>query len=62
MFLQLGGMRLVNTFELCFGKLDGYNEAHTSIKLLALSVCRSIVSLASFKGKNTILGIPMVVG
>ncbi|XP_044397517.1 serine endoprotease DegS isoform X2 [Triticum aestivum] len=45
-----GGIRLVNTFELCFGKLDGYNEEHTSIKLLALSVCRSIVSLASFKG------------
>ncbi|XBI81317.1 hypothetical protein VPH35_090247 [Triticum aestivum] len=46
-----GGIRLVNTFELCFGKLDGYNEEHTSIKLLALSVCRSIVSLASFKGR-----------
>ncbi|XP_044948085.1 serine protease Do-like HtrA [Hordeum vulgare subsp. vulgare] len=47
-----GGMRLVNTFELCFGNLDGYSEEHTSIKLLALSLCRSIVSLAAFKGKT----------
>ncbi|KAF7065582.1 hypothetical protein CFC21_071672 [Triticum aestivum] len=47
-----GGMRLVNTFELCFKELDGYNEDHTKIKLLALSVSQSIVSLASFKGKT----------
>ncbi|KAF7058882.1 hypothetical protein CFC21_065855 [Triticum aestivum] len=45
-------MRLVNTFELCFGNLDGYSEEHTSIKLLALSLCQSIVSLAAFKGQN----------
>ncbi|XP_048530298.1 uncharacterized protein LOC125509373 isoform X3 [Triticum urartu] len=47
-----GGMRLVNTFELCFGNLDGYSEEHTSIKLLALSLCQSIVSLAAFKGQD----------
>ena len=55
MFLRLGGMRVVNTFELCFGNLDGYSEEQTSTKLLALSLCQSIVSLAAFKGNNAIV-------
>lgn len=45
----------MNTFELCFGNLDGYSEEQTSIKLLALSLCQSIVSLAAFKGNNAIV-------
>ncbi|KAM0910553.1 hypothetical protein ACQ4PT_014084 [Festuca glaucescens] len=47
----VGGMRLANTFELCFKELDGRSEEHTKIKLLALSMSQSVVSLASFKGK-----------
>jgi hypothetical protein len=53
MFHCVGCLR--NTYEARFGELDGYNEEHTSIKLLALSICQSIVSLASFKGNNTML-------
>lgn len=44
------GMRLVNTFEEHFGDLDGNNEEHARVKLLASSISKSVVSLASFKG------------
>lgn len=44
------GMHLVNTFEEHFDDLDGYNEEHAGIKLLASSISNSVVSLASFKG------------
>lgn len=49
------GMRLVNTFEECFEKLDGYSEEHVKTKLVASRMSQSVVSLASFKGNDTII-------
>ena len=45
-------MHLVNTFEEHFDDLDGYNEEHAGIKLLASSISNSVVSLASYKGNE----------
>uniref|UniRef100_A0A0D9XIF4 Uncharacterized protein n=1 Tax=Leersia perrieri TaxID=77586 RepID=A0A0D9XIF4_9ORYZ len=46
------GMRLVNTFEECFEKLRG--EEHPQDKLAALTVSRSVVSLASYQGRTRV--------
>lgn len=48
----------MNTFEECFEDLDGYNEEHAMIKLVALRMSQSVVSLASFKG-NTCIYVSM---
>lgn len=52
-------MRLVNTFEEHFGDLDGNNEEHARVKLLASSISKSVVSLASFKGNELILQLSL---
>ncbi|CAL5064140.1 unnamed protein product [Urochloa decumbens] len=46
------GLHLVNKFEDRFDNLDGYMEEHAKLKLVASRMSQSVVSLASFKGKE----------
>ena len=47
-------MHMVNNFEESFGDLDDCNEEYNKVNLVALRISQSVVSLAAFKGNDSL--------